>query len=175
VAQEALRFVVVHSSQLAQQQRSTCAGAQVKEAEGLSAHVRRVEARRFACVADAEAAIAEYEGRGQGHRRRRWVEEKKAGWHAVLAAPQMPVTSTLLDQAHNAIDRKFFAMKGFHHPGESHRAFLTGLAHLYNLIPYQRRAQPAGQCGVEVEGGRVPTEDWFSICRSSPRAAFDEE
>ena len=40
-------------------------------------------------------------------------------------------------------------------------ALLTGLAHLYNLVPYQRRAQHAGQCGVEVEGGRVPTADWF--------------
>jgi hypothetical protein len=39
--------------------------------------------------------------------------------------------------------------------------FLTGLAHLYNLVPYQRRAQHAGQCGVEVEGGRVPTPDWM--------------
>jgi hypothetical protein len=28
-------------------------------------------------------------------------------------------------------------------------------------VPYQRRAQHAGQCGVEVEGGRVPTRDWF--------------
>jgi hypothetical protein len=52
-------------------------------------------------------------------------------------------------------------MKGLHHPGGSQRAFLTGLAHLYNLIPYQRRAKQAGQCGVEVEGGRVPTTDWF--------------
>jgi hypothetical protein len=79
----------------------------------------------------------------------------------VLADPQMPVTSTLLDQAHNAIERKLFAMKGFHHPKGSQRAFLTGLAHLYNLVPYQRRAHHAGQCGVEVEGGRVPTRDWF--------------
>ena len=39
--------------------------------------------------------------------------------------------------------------------------FLTGLAHLYNLIPYQRRAQHAGHCGVEVEGGKVPTHDWL--------------
>ena len=31
---------------------------------------------------------------------------KKAGWYAVLADPRMPVTSTLLDQAHNAIERK---------------------------------------------------------------------
>jgi hypothetical protein len=96
-----------------------------------------------------------------GERVRRWVQDKKAGWYTVLAAPQMPVTSTLLDQAHNALERKLFAMKGFHHPGGSHQAFLTGLAHLYNLIPYQRRAQHAGQCGVEVEGGTVPTRDWF--------------
>ena len=41
------------------------------------------------------------------------------------------------------------------------RRFLTGLAHLYNLMPYQRRAQHAGYCGVEVEGGRLPTADWF--------------
>jgi hypothetical protein len=85
----------------------------------------------------------------------------KAGWYAVLEDPQMPVTSTLLDQAHNAIDRKLFMMKGFHHPGGSQAAFLTGLAHLYNLIPYQRRALHAGQCGVEVEGGRLPTADWM--------------
>jgi len=43
---------------------------------------------------------------------RRWFQEKKAGWYAVRAAPQMPVTSTLLNQAHNAIERKLFAMKG---------------------------------------------------------------
>ena len=43
----------------------------------------------------------------------------------------------------------------------SQPAFLTGLAHLYNLMPYQRRALHAGQCGVEVEGGRLPTHDWM--------------
>jgi hypothetical protein len=85
----------------------------------------------------------------------------KAGWYAVLEDPQMPATSTLLDQAHNAIERKLFSMKGFHHPGGSQATFLTGLAHLYNLIPYQRRAKNAGLCGVEVEGGRVPTQDWM--------------
>ena len=74
-----------------------------------------------------------------------WFQAKKAGWYTVLADPQMPAMSTVLDQAHNAIDRKLFAMKGFHHPGGSQAAFLTGLAHLYNLIPYQRRALNAGQ------------------------------
>ena len=100
-------------------------------------------------------------GVANGERVRRWFQEKKAGWYAVLADPQMPVISTLLDQAHNAIERKLFAMKRFHHPSGSQQAFLTGLAHLYNLVPYQRRAQHAGQCGVEVEGGTLPTHDWF--------------
>jgi hypothetical protein len=105
--------------------------------------------------------VATTAGTANGERVRRWFQEKKAGWYAVLEDPQMPATSTLLDQAHNAMERKLFAMKGFHHPGGSQQAFLTGLAHLYNLIPYQRRALNAGKCGVEVEGGRVPTSDWM--------------
>jgi hypothetical protein len=100
-------------------------------------------------------------GTAHGKRVRRWVQEKKAGWYAVLEDPQMPVTSTVLDQAHNTMERKLFAMKGFHHPTGSQQAFLTGLAHLYNLAPYQRRAQHAGQCGVAVEGGHVPTPHWM--------------
>jgi hypothetical protein len=42
-------------------------------------------------------------GPANGERVRRWFQDKKAGWYAVLADPQMPVTSTLLDQAHNAL------------------------------------------------------------------------
>jgi len=105
--------------------------------------------------------IATTVGEAHGERVRQWVQNKKAGWYTVLAAPQMPAMSTVLDQAHNAIDRKLFAMKGFHHPSGSQAALLTGLAHLYNLIPYQRRAKNAGLCGVQVEGGRVPTSDWM--------------
>jgi hypothetical protein len=105
--------------------------------------------------------VATTAGTANGTRVRRWFQEKKAGWYTVLADPQMPVTSTLLDQAHNTIERKLFAMKGFHHPNGNQQAFLRGLAHLYNLVPYQRRAQHAVQCGVEVEGGKVPTRDWF--------------
>ncbi len=105
--------------------------------------------------------VAQKAGVANGERVRRWFQDKKAGWYAVLEDPQMPATSTLLDQAHNAIERKLFAMKGFHHPHGSQPAFLTGLAHLYNLIPYQRRAKHAGQCGVEVEGGKIPTRDWL--------------
>jgi hypothetical protein len=105
--------------------------------------------------------VAHTAGTANGERVRRWFQDKEASWYAVLADPHMPVTSTLLDQAYNAIDRKLFMMKGFHHPGGSQQAFLAGLAHLYNLVPYQRRAQHAGQCGVAVEGGKVPTRDWL--------------
>ena len=126
-----------------------------RQRKGLRVFALGQRLRRFA---DRVAHIA---GETNGERVRRWFQEKKAGWYTVLADPRMPVTSTLLDQAHNAIERKLFAMKGFHHPQGSQQAFLMGLAHLYNLVPYQRRAQHAGQCGVEVEGGRVPTTDWF--------------
>jgi transposase len=71
VAQEEVRFVVVHSSQLAQQQTQTYAIAQEKEAGAVADHVRQVHARGFACEADAEAAITEYEHRGPGRRGRR--------------------------------------------------------------------------------------------------------
>jgi hypothetical protein len=40
------------------------------------------------------------------------------------------VTSALLDQAHNALERKLFAIKGFHHLRGSQQAFLIGVAHL---------------------------------------------
>src|SRR5215467_8672833 len=65
-----LRFLVVHSSQLAHQTAVAYAAAQAKEAERLAEHVQHVEARWFACAADAEEAIADYEGRGQGRRGR---------------------------------------------------------------------------------------------------------
>jgi hypothetical protein len=127
----------------------------VRQRKGLRVFALGQRLRRFA---DRVTTIA---GAANGQHVRQWCQEKKAGWYAVLADPRMPVTSTLLDQAHHAIDRKLFMMKGFHHPRGSQQAFLRGLAHLYNLVPYQRRAQHAGQCGVEVEGGTVPTRDWF--------------
>src|SRR5947199_4366839 len=71
IAQETLRSVVVHSSQLAQQQTQTYAAAQEKEAEAVADHVRQVQARWFARLPDAEAAIAAYEGQGPGRRGRR--------------------------------------------------------------------------------------------------------
>jgi hypothetical protein len=106
-------------------------------------------------------------GAANGQHVRQWCQEKQAGWYAVRGAPRMPVTRTLLDQAHHAIDRQLFMMKGFHHPKGSQQAFLRGLAQLYNRVPYQQRAQHAGQCGVEVEGGTVPTRDGLLKALSS--------
>jgi hypothetical protein len=57
-------------------------------------------------------------------------------------------------------------MQGCHHPSGSQAAFRTGLAHLYTRIPYQRRALHAGQCGVEVGGGRLPAADWMRNLQS---------
>src|SRR5262245_16716147 len=71
LAVEDLRFLVVHSSQLAAQAAVTYTAAQAKEAARVAEHIERMEARWFACAADAEAAIAEYEGRGQGRRGRK--------------------------------------------------------------------------------------------------------
>jgi hypothetical protein len=88
--------------------------------------------QRFRRFADHVTITA---GTAHGERVRRWFQDKKVGWYAVLEDPRMPVTSTLLDQAHNAVDRKLFMMKGFHHPKGNQEAFLRGLAHLYNLVP----------------------------------------
>jgi len=66
-----LRFLVVHSSQLAQQAAVAYTAAQAKEVERVAEHIQRVEARWFACAADAEAAITDYAGRGQGRRGRK--------------------------------------------------------------------------------------------------------
>src|SRR5262245_7796353 len=51
-------------------------------------------------------------GEDHGERVRHWFEDKKAGWYAVLEDPQMPAMSTVLDQAHNAIDRTLLLDSG---------------------------------------------------------------
>jgi hypothetical protein len=88
--------------------------------------------QRLRHCADSVATTA---GTANGARGRPWFQAKKTGWDAVREDPQMPGTSTLLEQAHNAIDRKLFMMNAFHHPHGSQQAFLVGLAHLYNLVP----------------------------------------
>jgi transposase len=77
VAQERVRFVVIHSSQLAQQHAQAYATAQRKEAEALAAYSRRLQAQSFACVADAEAARTAEQSGGPGQRGR-----KPQRWHA---------------------------------------------------------------------------------------------
>src|SRR5262249_38872963 len=87
----------------------------------------------------------------------------------------MPVTSTFLDQVHNTIERQLFAMKGFHRPDGSQQAFLVRLAHLDTLVPYQRRARMQVSGGGKSKVGEYPQQTGCSTCKSSPRAAFDEQ
>src|SRR5437870_13906139 len=59
LAVEEIRFLVVHSSQLAQQAAIASTAAQTKEAQRIAEHIQRAEARWFACAADADAAITD--------------------------------------------------------------------------------------------------------------------
>ena len=89
-----IRFLVVHSSQLASQAAEAYAAAQAKEAAQVAEHIQRVEARWFACVADAEAAIAEYEGRGQGRRGRKPRPWRYHALHYRVEAVSVPQKRT---------------------------------------------------------------------------------
>jgi hypothetical protein len=126
-----------------------------RQRKGLRVFALGQKLRRFA------DHVARTTGAANNTHVRHRFQAKKVGWYAVLDDARMPVTSTLLDQAHNAIDQKPFMLKGSHYPKESQQAFRQGLTHLYNPVPYQLRAIHAGQCGVEVTGGKVPTPDWF--------------
>ncbi len=90
-----------------------------------------------------------------------WIMNKKKGWFETISDPNMPKSSTELDQLHNGMDRKLFMMKGFHHPEGKQALFLNGLAILTNFIPYQRRAKNAGKCAIEVANGKIPTSNWL--------------
>jgi hypothetical protein len=96
-----------------------------------------------------------------GQRVKRWVGRKKDGWYALFDDSSIPKTSALLDQVHNALARKLFMMTGCHHKEGSQDQFVNGIAILHNLIPYQRRAKNAGQSGIQVEGGKMPADDWL--------------
>jgi transposase len=89
-----IRFLVVHSSQLAHQAAVAYAAAQAKEAERLAEHVQHVEARWFACAADAEEAIADYAGRGQGRRGRKPHPWRSQALHYRVEAVHVPKKRT---------------------------------------------------------------------------------
>jgi len=70
LAVEAIRFLVVHSSQLAQQAASAATAAHTQEAHRSAEPLQRVAARWLAWAADAEAASPDEAGRGPGRRGR---------------------------------------------------------------------------------------------------------
>jgi len=122
--------------------------------------------RRFA------EKITKTTGKDNGTRIKEWIHRKKQGWFVLFNDSNMPAMSTCLDQAHNAIDRKLFMMKGFHHEKGNQKYFINGIALLYNVIPYQRRAKNKGKCGIEVQGGNLPTRDWFLNLQILTSGAF---
>src|SRR5919197_3621901 len=93
-AVEELRFLVFHSSQLAQQAALTYTAAQAQEAERVAEHIQRVEARWLACAADAEEAIADYEGRGQRRRGRKPHPWRYHALHYRVEAVSVPKKRT---------------------------------------------------------------------------------
>jgi transposase len=89
-----IRFLVVHSSQLAHQAAAAYAAAQAKEAARGAAHVQHVEAQWFAGAAAAEAASAEYDGRGQGRRGRKPRPWRYHALHSQVDAVSVPQKRT---------------------------------------------------------------------------------
>jgi hypothetical protein len=124
--------------------------------------------RRFADHVSHTAGVA------NGARVQSWIQEKKAGWYAVLADPQMPVTSTLLDQAHNAIERKLVAMKGFIIPQATNRPFCEGSPICTTWCPTNVVPNMPGSVGWKWKEAQSPHEIGSSMCRSSPPGDFSE-
>ena len=118
--------------------------------------------------------VTQKAGVANGERVRRWVQEKKAGWYAVLADPQMPVMSTVLDQAHNTIERKLCMMKGFHHPKGNQQAFCAGSPICTTWSPISGAlSMPAN---VVWKSKEEPSQHatGSSTCKSSRQEAFNE-
>jgi transposase len=65
-----MRFIALYSTQLAQQHEQSYRQGQAREAQALATHIAQVQSRQFACEADAQGAIAEYEGQRPGRRGR---------------------------------------------------------------------------------------------------------
>ena len=101
-----------------------------------------------------------------------WIQRKKAGWFAVMRDANMPLTSAKLDQLHNFIDRKLFAMKGFHHASIDRQAFLNTFVLVHDFMPYMHRSKHPGQCPIEVAGGKMPASDWFLSMRILTSGGF---
>jgi len=77
----------------------------VRQRKGLRVFALGQKLRRFA------DRVVHTAGATNGARVRQWFQAKKGGWYVMLEDPQRPVTSTLLDQAHTAMDRKLFMWK----------------------------------------------------------------
>ena len=89
-----LRFLGVHASQLAQQAAMAYTAGQAKEAARVVEHIQRASTRWFACAADAEAAMADDAGRGQGQRGRQPHPWRYHALHSRVEAVSVPKKRT---------------------------------------------------------------------------------
>ena len=126
-----------------------------RQRKGLRVFALGQRLRRFA---DHVAATA---GAANGPARAALVPGQEGGLVCGIADPQMPVTSTLLDQAHNTIDRKLFMMKGFHHPVGANRRFSRGWHICTICCPISGAPSMPGSVAWKSKAGRVPTCDWL--------------
>ena len=118
--------------------------------------------RRFADYVTITAGAA------NGTRVRQWFQEKKAGWYVVLADSHMPVTSTLLDQAHNAIKRDVII------PKAADRRFCEGSPICTTWCPTNVVPNMSGRVGWKWKEAQSRHATGCSISRSSPQEAFAE-
>jgi len=91
LALAAIRLLGVHARQVAHQAAAADAAAQAQEAARVAAHVQPGAARGFACVTDAEAALAASDGRGQGRCGRKPRPGRSHGLHSrgeAVSSPQ---------------------------------------------------------------------------------------
>jgi transposase len=101
IALAPIRFIALYSTQLAQQHEQAHRQAQSREAEVLATHVAQVQSRQFACQADAEDAIAAYEGHGPGRRGRVTIP-----WHYHDLRYQVEAHRQRQKRAHRGRPRK---------------------------------------------------------------------
>jgi hypothetical protein len=86
----------------------------------------------------------------------------------------MPVTSTLLDQARNAIERKLFMMKAFHHPGGGQQVFLRGLRTSTTWLRISVELSMPATVGWKWKADVYRPQIGSSMSKSSHQGAFDE-
>jgi hypothetical protein len=86
----------------------------------------------------------------------------------------MPVTSTLLDQAHDAVERKLFAMKGFTTQAGANRRFTRDSRTCTTSSRINVEPSTRASVAWKWQAGEYRPTTGSSTSKSSPQEAFDE-